>query len=144
VIRVSSTYSSGPTGLVDVTVEVSTLWMPHFTPLRIDNNQIRRRLLATAVLTVWLLSLAFPSAAQAGCCRVVRVDPETADAPISVCEPGDDGQCGVVLFVGDLPLGAAESICSAHPTILYQVYDGTADIFSAEIEAVCEGRDVEL
>ncbi len=91
-----------------------------------------------------LAALALSTAASADCCRVVRVDPESAGHPVQVCEPTADGQCGTVLFNGTIGLGDGENLCSYHDTIVYREFDADLGAFGSEVEAVCEGGDVEI
>jgi hypothetical protein len=82
--------------------------------------------------------------ARAGCCRVVKVDPETPPVQVRVCEPQASGECANVLFLGTLALGESENVCSAAPTVAYQEYDGGLAAFGPPTVAVCDGGDVEL
>ena len=82
--------------------------------------------------------------ARAGCCRVIKVDPETPPVQVRVCEPQGSGECENLLFLGTLALGESENVCSAAPTVVYQEYDGVLAAFGPPTVAICDGGDVEL
>lgn len=97
----------------------------------------------TAVLS-GLFVLVAAGQARAGCCRVIKVDSETAAVTVRACEPDGAGACGNVLFEGPLALGEEASVCSATDTIVYQEWDELLAAFAPPVEAVCEGGDVEI
>ena len=99
-----------------------------------------RALAILAGLTFSLLA----AEARAGCCRVIKVDPETPPVQVRVCEPQGSGECGNVLFLGTLALGESENVCSAAPTVVYEEYDDALAAFGPPTVAVCDGGDVEL
>jgi hypothetical protein len=98
---------------------------------------------ALAILAGLIFSIV-AAEARAGCCRVVKVDPETPPVQVRVCEPQVSGECGNLLFLGTLALGESENVCSAAPTVVYQEYDDLLAAFGPPTVAVCDGGDVEL
>jgi len=82
--------------------------------------------------------------ARAGCCRVIKVDPETPPVQVRVCEPQGSGECGNLLFQGTLALGESENVCSAAPTVVYEEYDDVLAAFGPPTVALCDGGDVEF
>ena len=98
---------------------------------------------ALAVLTGVIFFLV-AGQARAGCCRVVKVDPETPAVSVRACEPDSSGGCGSVLFEGPLALGGEAAVCSATDTIVYQEWDELLAAFAPPVEAICEGGDVEI
>jgi hypothetical protein len=98
-----------------------------------------------SVLALWTLVLVLLAHnAHAGCCNVAKVDPETPVVPVRVCEPDAEGGCASELFVGSIELGEVVPICAAGDTVVYQEWDVELADFASLVEAVCDGRDVEL
>lgn len=96
---------------------------------------------ATVALALTLVG----QAARAGCCDVVKVDPEIPAGPVRVCEPDASGQaCEAILFDATLALGARTTVCADGDTILYQEIDPATGAWAPLVTAVCEGGDVEL
>lgn len=82
--------------------------------------------------------------AFAGCCRLVKVDTETASAHVRACDPDAGGACDVILFEGTLGLGDEASVCSDFETIVYQEYSDSEGGFGPLVGARCNGGDVEF
>jgi hypothetical protein len=95
----------------------------------------------------WLALLALltvPTAARAGCCRLVRID-AAAQTTVRACETDANDACLAVLFEGVLAQGAATWLCSATDAIVYQDIDPVAGGYNAPVGAVCAANaDVEL
>lgn len=93
---------------------------------------------------VLLLSLFATQPARAGCCDVVKLDPELAPMTVRVCEAGPGSACGAVLFEGDLALGDEAHVCTAGETVLYQERPLSGGEFGPPVTAICDGADVEI
>lgn len=83
-------------------------------------------------------------AAWAGCCDVLKVDPEIPTSTIRVCSPDAAGGCGDVLFAGSLSVGESQNVCVAGGEIVYQEWDADSSDFGPPVNAVCEGQPVEI
>jgi hypothetical protein len=94
-------------------------------------------------VAVSLFATLFTSAARAGCCQLVRVDPPE-NPMVRVCENDGAGGCGTVLFEGDLTANASQPVCTEGPTLVYQEWETASASFSAPVVARCEDADVEL
>jgi hypothetical protein len=101
---------------------------------------MQRGLLLISVLVAFSLG----SEAKAGCCDVVKLDPEAAPMTVRVCEPDAWGACATVLFEGDLALGGEAHVCTEGETVLYQERDVAGGEFGPPVTAVCDGSDVEI
>jgi hypothetical protein len=107
-------------------------------PVPTEEDMERKLALATG------LALLVSSAARAECCRVVKVDSETPDSTVRVCEVGPDRSCGALLYTGTLSLGASQNVCAEGSTIVYQELDPALGTYRDPVEAQCNGADVEL
>jgi len=95
----------------------------------------------------WLavaLALAPVADAGAACCRLVRVDAETAASPVRACENDGSDACAAILFTGSLAVGESQDVCAAGDTIVYQEWDPALGAFAQPVTAVCAGGDVEI
>jgi|GEM_PF-7110323 len=104
---------------------------------------MHRRLPVPLLLPIALTFL-LGEPARAGCCRVVKVDAETATERVRVCADGGGGVCGGVLYEGPLPLGSAREVCTDLPTLVYEEWDAIRAAYGPPTIAVCDGGDVEL
>jgi hypothetical protein len=95
-------------------------------------------------LVMVLLTLLASFDADAGCCRLVKADPETSSTHIRACVPNSEGACGEILFEGTLELNDESEICSTSETILYQEFSTNEGVFGLPVSAQCNGGDVEL
>src|SRR5262245_41392344 len=100
-----------------------------------------RGLLAAGLALSLLLA---PSAAQAGCCRLIRIDPPANGGRLQACDPDAAGGCGSVLFDGTLGTGETQQVCSSADTIIYLEYNASQSAFGPSTEALCTGADVQL
>ncbi|MBI1815181.1 MAG: hypothetical protein HYR72_09400 [Deltaproteobacteria bacterium] len=107
-----------------------------------ERTGLRARLLSHFFVGFSLLFAA--RAVEAGCCRIIRIDPETPTPVVRVCEPDAAGACGTVLFEGSLALGESRTVCATGVTIGYQDVDATTGIYGPRTDARCDAADVEL
>ena len=87
-------------------------------------------------------SVGVANSARAGCCNLVKIDPELPVVGLRVCELGPSGECALVLFEGSVGLGDVENVCTVEDTILYQENEGGG--YGSFAEAFCLGADVEI
>lgn len=99
---------------------------------------------SSAVWVAIALVLACVADSGAACCRLVRVDAETAASPVRACENDGSDACGSVLFSGTLAVGESQEVCAAGDTIVYQEWDPALGTFAQPVTAVCAGGDVEI
>ncbi|MGH9362235.1 MAG: hypothetical protein ACRD2T_09980 [Thermoanaerobaculia bacterium] len=60
----------------------------------------------------------FGDEARAGCCTVVKLDPEVATVGVRVPEPETAALCDSVIFEGDLAVGQSQNVCTVADTVL--------------------------
>ena len=82
--------------------------------------------------------------AVAGCCGLIKVDPESTSAHVRACDPDSSGVCDVILFEGTLLLGEDASVCSVSDTIIYEEFDEAIGVFGPPISARCDGDEIEF
>jgi len=96
------------------------------------------------LLLLCALFASLATEAQAGCCNVVKLDPEAAPMRVRVCEAGAGGACGTQLFEGDLALGELANVCTIEPTVVYQERSVAGGEYGPPVTALCDGSDVEI
>ncbi len=98
----------------------------------------------TVVALVALAASLFAFESRAGCCNVVKLDPEVPTVSVRVCEPESTPLCDSVIFEGSLSVGQSESVCTVDDTILYQERPAAGGAYGAAVTALCDGGDVEI
>jgi len=84
------------------------------------------------------------SAAEAGCCWLVKVDSEIPMSTVRACSDDGEGNCGSEIFSGSLSFGESVQVCTTSETLVYQEWDDEQGGFGPPISAVCDGGEVEL
>ena len=100
---------------------------------------------AASLLGMGTGGLFLDSPAHAGCCRGVKVGPQTASTQLQGGEPdGADEAGGGLLLLGTLAVGEDQTLCMAARSVVYREWDVGRDGFGPPVEARWEGEDVEI